>query len=44
MRDKIEAIRKVCKKGEMRAVKLTKVDVKLVDGNGNNARHARPEQ
>ncbi len=30
----IEAIRKVCQKGEMRAVKLTKVDVKLVAKNG----------
>lgn len=31
----IEAIRKVCQKGEMRTVKLTKVDVKLVAKNGN---------
>ena len=31
----IEAIRKVGQKGEMRAVRLTKVDVKLVAGNGD---------
>jgi type II restriction enzyme len=31
----IEAIKKVCKKGEMRTVKLTKVDVKLTANNGD---------
>lgn len=31
----IEAIRAVCQKGEMRTVKLTKVDVKLVAHNGD---------
>lgn len=30
----IEAIRKVCQQGEMKTVKLTKVDVKLVTPNG----------
>ena len=32
--DEIEAIRKVCKSGEMRSVKLTKADLKLVSKNG----------
>ncbi len=31
----IETIRKVCKKGEMKNVKLTKVDVKLVSNDGS---------
>ncbi len=31
----IEAIRAVCQKGQMRAVRLTKVDVKLVRSNGD---------
>ncbi|MFH0938272.1 MAG: TdeIII family type II restriction endonuclease [Planctomycetota bacterium] len=32
--DEIEAIRKVCRQGEMKTVKLTKVDIKLVAHNG----------
>lgn len=32
--DEIEAIRKVCTQGEMKTVKLTKVDIKLVSHNG----------
>ncbi len=32
--DEINAIRKVCRKGEMKTVKLTKVDIKLVTHNG----------
>lgn len=32
--DEIKAIREVCKTGEMRSVKLTKVDLKLVSNNG----------
>lgn len=32
--DEIQAIRKVCKSGEMRNVNLTKVDLKLVDKSG----------
>jgi len=32
--DEIDAIRKVCRQGEMKAVKLTKVDIKLIDHNG----------
>ncbi len=32
--DEINAIRAVCRQGEMKTVKLTKVDIKLVDHNG----------
>ncbi len=32
--DEIEAIRNVCRQGEMKTVKLTKVDIKLVSRNG----------
>lgn len=32
--EEIKAIRKVCRKGEMKTVKPTKVDVKLVDKSG----------
>ncbi|MBU1262744.1 TdeIII family type II restriction endonuclease [bacterium] len=32
--DEIDAIRKVCRQGEMKTVKLTKVDIKLVDRKG----------